>query len=169
MLGFKTLTPVFDGAQDVDIEDALARAWMVLKAGAVNLGISNGDTKIDLDTAKGWVADRGYNGEKVFNDNYSGEAREICLRLWLDDMGIASRDLDQQELDSVVARVTVEKSVPPPTFGKVFLQGAIRSVAIGGQSLWLDDVCILERVDGGIFFDDLEFGNTNAWAHSQGE
>jgi DNA-directed RNA polymerase beta subunit len=26
-LGYRALTPVFDGASDVDIEDALARAW----------------------------------------------------------------------------------------------------------------------------------------------
>ena len=37
VLGFKVLTPVFDGADDTDIEDGLARAWIVQKAGAVEL------------------------------------------------------------------------------------------------------------------------------------
>ena len=32
MLGFKALTPVFDGASDAAIEDALARAWIAQKA-----------------------------------------------------------------------------------------------------------------------------------------
>ncbi|MDO8672509.1 MAG: DNA-directed RNA polymerase subunit beta, partial [Dehalococcoidia bacterium] len=33
-LGFKALTPVFDGATDKDIEDVLARTWLVQKAAA---------------------------------------------------------------------------------------------------------------------------------------
>ena len=34
-LGFRAVTPVFDGADDVSIEDALARAWLAVEAGAV--------------------------------------------------------------------------------------------------------------------------------------
>ena len=34
MLGFKVLTPVFDGATDTEIEDALARAWIAQKSGS---------------------------------------------------------------------------------------------------------------------------------------
>ncbi|MFO8143807.1 MAG: DNA-directed RNA polymerase subunit beta, partial [Dehalococcoidales bacterium] len=40
-LGIKVLTPVFDGADDTAIEDALARAWMARQSGAVE--ISTGD------------------------------------------------------------------------------------------------------------------------------
>ncbi|MFC1906638.1 hypothetical protein ACFLW8_00930 [Chloroflexota bacterium] len=122
MLGHKMLTPVFDGARDTDIEDALARAWMVQKAGAVSLGTSNGDTTVDLEMAKSWVADSGYDGEKVFSEYYPGEAKEVCLRLWLGGMGIASRGMDRRELDEAVTRITLEKNSPPPTFGKLLLR-----------------------------------------------
>ncbi len=32
-LGFRAVTPVFDGADDISIEDALARAWLALRGG----------------------------------------------------------------------------------------------------------------------------------------
>ena len=33
-LGFKVLTPVFDGADEIDIEGSLAREWLVRRANA---------------------------------------------------------------------------------------------------------------------------------------
>jgi hypothetical protein len=42
ILGIKMLTPVFDGANDDDIESGLARAWIVQKAGAVELDPKSG-------------------------------------------------------------------------------------------------------------------------------
>jgi DNA-directed RNA polymerase subunit beta len=46
ILGFKVLTPVFDGATDANIEDELARAWLAQKAGAVNLSPAVENTTI---------------------------------------------------------------------------------------------------------------------------
>ncbi len=40
VLGFRAVTPVFDGADDISIEDALGRAWMAQQAGAITAGIS---------------------------------------------------------------------------------------------------------------------------------
>ncbi|GAI56492.1 unnamed protein product, partial [marine sediment metagenome] len=37
VLGFRAINPVFDGADAVAIEDALARAWIAWEAGAVSL------------------------------------------------------------------------------------------------------------------------------------
>src|SRR5690606_26923716 len=34
-LGYRATTPVFDGAGDTDIDDALARSWMAMESGAV--------------------------------------------------------------------------------------------------------------------------------------
>ncbi|GIT15700.1 MAG: hypothetical protein CM1200mP37_2810 [Chloroflexota bacterium] len=34
-LGFDTVTPVFDGATDLLVEDALAESWLVKASGAV--------------------------------------------------------------------------------------------------------------------------------------
>jgi len=121
ILGFKALTPVFDGANDVAIEDALAKAWLAQKAGAVNLDPDNENAALQLEQAKTWVESHGYDGDKVFGDDHSGEAKEVCLRLWLEDLGIASRELNPQELEQVVAKVSAERYLPPPVIGKVIL------------------------------------------------
>ena len=121
MLGFKVLTPVFDGADDVAIEDSLARAWLAQKAGAVNLDPGNDNPTVHLELAQAWLKSQGYDGDRVFSGDYPGEAKEVCLRLWLEDQGIASRDLNPGELEQVVDRVKTERNLSPPIMGKVTL------------------------------------------------
>jgi DNA-directed RNA polymerase subunit beta len=121
-LGFKVVTPVFDGADDVAIEDALGQAWLAQRAGAVNSDPGNDSHTVQLELAKAWVNSCGYDGDKVFSDAHPGVAREVCRRLWLEELGIASRDLNPQELEELVERVKTERSLPPPTMGKVLLR-----------------------------------------------
>jgi DNA-directed RNA polymerase subunit beta len=121
MLGFKALTPVFDGADDTTIEDALARAWLAQKAGVVNLDPSNENPPMQLEVAKAWVTSHGYDGDKVFSDDCRGEAKEVCLRLWLEDLGIDSRELNPQELEEAVSQVSSERNLSSPIVGKVIL------------------------------------------------
>jgi DNA-directed RNA polymerase subunit beta len=116
------LTPVFDGASDVAIEDALARTWLAHKAAAVDYAPDRKHSSIQLETAKAWVDSHGYDGSRVFNDNYPGEAREVCLRIWLEELGIPSRELSQHELMSSAEKVNLEGKGVPPTFGKVVLR-----------------------------------------------
>ncbi len=122
MLGFKVLTPVFDGADEASIEDALARAWLVQKAGAVSLDPNGENPTVHLEIAKEWLGSSGYNGDRVFNDECLGEAKEVCLRLWLEDQGIAGRTLDSSELEKTAARIARERGVPSPITGKVTLR-----------------------------------------------
>ncbi len=122
MLGFRALTPVFDGANDAAIEDGLARVWLAQKAGAASLAPGKEKATLELEKAKTWVTSQGYDGERAFSDDYAGEARDICLRLWLEELGIVSRDLSQKELEIVVNRVGTEKSLPSPIIGKVMLR-----------------------------------------------
>jgi DNA-directed RNA polymerase subunit beta len=77
---------------------------------------------VQLELAKAWVKSYGYDGDRMFSDDYPGEAKEVCLRLWLEDLGIASRDLNPQELGQAVERVNSEYNLPPPTLGKVILR-----------------------------------------------
>jgi len=121
-LGFRVLTPVFDGATDVAIEDALARAWLAHKASAVNRDPDNKNQTVQLETARAWIKSRGYDGNRVFNDDYPGTAREVCLRLWLEDLGIDSRKLNSAELRQTVEKATREGRHIPPIFGKVTLR-----------------------------------------------
>ena len=121
-LGFRVLTPVFDGASDAEIEDALARAWIAQRAGAVDLDPGNARPNVHLERAKAWLKEQGYSGDRVFGDDYPGEAREVCLRLWLEDLGIASRDLKQEQLRQAVERVKAERNLTSPIVGKVILR-----------------------------------------------
>jgi len=121
LLGFKVLTPVFDGASEADIEDALAKAWLAQKAGAVNLGLSSEDSTVQLELVKTWLESRGYDGDKVFGKDYQGKAKEACLRLWLEDLGIASQGLNQQELEQVVKKTSTERNLVSPVSGKIIL------------------------------------------------
>jgi DNA-directed RNA polymerase subunit beta len=121
-LGVKALTPVFDGASDVAIEDALARVWLAQKANVVSVSPDDGRSSLKLELAKEWVNNKGYDGERVFSDEFKGEAREVCLRLWLEEMGIASRDLSPKELEQTADKVSIDKNLPSPITGKVVLR-----------------------------------------------
>jgi len=121
ILGFRALTPVFDGADDTAIEDALCRAWIVQKAGAVHASPNKDTVDVKLDVAKEWVNSHGYDGEAVFNESEKGKAREIGLRLWLEDLNIASKDFTPEELEKVIEKVNAEGRFSPPTYGKVIL------------------------------------------------
>ncbi len=121
-LGFKALTPVFDGASDREIEDALARAWIAQRAEAIDLAPADDHPSVNLEKAHAWLKGKGYKGDRVFGDGSPGEARDVCLRLWLGEMGIDSRDLDQSQLKEAVNKVRAERNLPPPIVGKVLLR-----------------------------------------------
>jgi len=121
-LGFRVLTPVFDGANDVAIEDALSRAWIAHRAAAIDYSPERKQSSIQLDMAKAWVDSRGYDGDQVYNENYPGKAREICLRIWLEELGIPSRELSPHELMEAVEKANLEGKATPPTFGKVVMR-----------------------------------------------
>jgi DNA-directed RNA polymerase subunit beta len=120
MLGFKVLTPVFDGAIDTNIEDELARVWIAQKAGAVDSG--DGNSTVQLELVKAWLKSHGYEWDRVFNDDCLGEARETCLRLWLEELGVPSQDLNPLELEQAVERISTERNLSPPIFGKIILR-----------------------------------------------
>ncbi len=122
ILGFKSLNPVFNGATDTAIEDALARAWIAQKAGAASFDPDSEGSTYQPEQAKDWVTSKGFDAAKVFDDKYPGEAKNACLRLWLEDLGIPSRDLNSTELEEVASRVSKERSMPAPTIGKVILR-----------------------------------------------
>ena len=121
-MGFKVLTPVFDGASDTEIEDALARTWLVQKTGSITLNLQGGKPSLDLEKAKKWVNEKGFDGEKVFNSALIGEARDVCLRLWLEELGVKSRKLSPIELTETMKEVTVSKNSPSPISGKAILR-----------------------------------------------
>jgi DNA-directed RNA polymerase subunit beta len=122
VLGFKAITPVFDGASDVAIEDALSRLWLAREAGAITIEPDSNRASLKMELAKEWVGNKGYDGDRVFSDDFRGEAREVCLRLWLEGLFIDSRELNLEELEDTADRVAFERNLPSPITGKVLLR-----------------------------------------------
>jgi len=121
VLGIKVMTPVFDGADATAIEDALARAWIAQKSGAVDPDPGNGSNPALIEQAIAWVDSKGYDGSKAFAADQPGKAKEICLRLWLEEHGVHGSKLKPENVDKAVNKITKETSQIPPTLGKVIL------------------------------------------------
>jgi len=86
-LGFRAITPVFDGAKEVEIGAELARAWLV-------------DRGWDIVTqwAWDWLSEMNYDLESLEDDH---EARLLFLANWLGEMGY---DVPRLETDYHYAR-----------------------------------------------------------------
>ena len=118
-LNFRANTPVFDGAKDSAIEDALARAWFAHQAQAIDSGPMEGTPNVDFSKVESWLSERGYEAQRLFSDQYAGEAREACLRLWMtDNAGVDPEGKSFEELQQVALKVHREQRIAPPTFGK---------------------------------------------------
>ncbi len=89
-LGFRALTPVFDGADENEIEAELARAWMIDRAWE-EIG----------QRAWQWLKDTEYMQEELKDD---AEVRLLYISEWLDGRGY---DLERFTFDEVYARRTV--------------------------------------------------------------
>jgi len=122
ILGFRALTPVFDGADEGAIQDALARAWLARRAGAVSLEPEPEKHRFQLDLAKDWLTDRGYDADKVFSNEYPSAAKDACLRIWLEDMGVSARKIKSGDMSSLIEKVMAEKGEPAPIIGKTRLR-----------------------------------------------
>ncbi len=122
VLGMKMLTPVFDGATDADIENGLARAWLVQKAQAVELDPVDDKPKLDMEKAQQWLTDRGYDADKVFDASDLISAKKICLSVWLDEIGISTEGMELAEIDALAKKISSDKTLPSPITGKVILR-----------------------------------------------
>ena len=128
-LGFKAITPVFEGALDTNVEDALAQAWLTSRSGAVEYNNNNGQLskKIDKDYLSNWLEEKGYDftevmGAKTGVDAVSGEAKKACLEIWMtEDVGMDVSDKSIEEIDVEVLRLSREKQISAPTMGKSIL------------------------------------------------
>ena len=119
MLNFRASTPVFDGARDDAIEDALARVWFVQQADAIDTVSSHSGPVIDQGKVESWLDGKGYDGKRMFDQQVIGEAREACLRLWLEEeAGISADRMSIEEMQREALQVHQNDRKAPPTFGK---------------------------------------------------
>jgi len=81
-LGYRAITPVFDGATEEEIEAELARAWIVDQA-----------WKESAATAWEWLKEQEYDPESIQDDD---EVRRLYLEEWL-----GGRDYDTSEINDL--------------------------------------------------------------------
>ena len=118
-LNFRALTPVFDGATDDSIEDSLARLWFAEQSKAIDTGPTDWSPEIDYPVVHEWLREKGYDPARIFNDSLHGEARDACLRLWLEEEAKVKTDgLTSEEMYEQALKVHREQQIAPPTFGK---------------------------------------------------
>jgi DNA-directed RNA polymerase subunit beta len=122
VLGFRALTPVFDGATDLQIEDALGRAWIALQSGAISdtpltVGEREGiGERFIEEPARAWLAERDYDFNRIFSDAPEdiGMARRACLELWL----LSLHEKHERGIQVVVERARERR--PDASFPEVF-------------------------------------------------
>jgi DNA-directed RNA polymerase subunit beta len=132
-MGFRAVSPVFDGGNPTTIEDSLCRLWICEQAGALlprdrdvsgdNGNLDNGvGENVDVEKVHKWLKDKKQNPDDVFDDEKPGEARRIGLELWLESHGSRSaRGKTYQELDAMAEKYLLQKGLAPPTYGKHYL------------------------------------------------
>ncbi len=135
-LGFRAITPVFDGASDGAIQDAMSRAWLVREAGAnIMVPVAKQHaamTGVDAEKVTAYLTSHGYDAEAVMDDSQIGEARRVCLELWLESIG--EKRVKGQDPEKLLARAQ-----------KAFDQGRGAAPIFGKQ--WLVDGRTGERFD----------------------
>ncbi len=98
-LGFRAISPVFDGASEDEIEAELARSWLMDQAwNKTTQSAWDWINELDFDPTQieddnevrrlyleNWLADRGYDAYRLLSDELY--ARQSVLREWLKDQG----------------------------------------------------------------------------------
>jgi DNA-directed RNA polymerase subunit beta len=124
-LGFRVVTPVFDGAHEDSIEDALARAWLVGKANDANPEYRAADGALSRvvirETTKRWLAQQGFDADAVFDDNRPGYAAEVCLKIWLSEIGVDPTGMSRDQLVAAAFEQARIHQLPMPITGKMRL------------------------------------------------
>jgi DNA-directed RNA polymerase subunit beta len=127
-LGFRAVTPVFDGATDDQIEDALARAWIAVRSGAVSNAPDEGISlqtdgfsgeNVDIERMHSWIGEHGYDANRCMDQSQTGYARRVCLEIWIGENEVEGvRDRPIEELEHMADRMATERRLAPPIFGK---------------------------------------------------
>ena len=146
VLGFKVLNPIFDGADALAIEDALARTWIAWKAGAVSLDPGNSTyIAANQEKLRAWLGEHGFDAEEIMDEKYKGVAKRTSLCLWLEELGINAQNLSDGDLEQMAQKIYKERRVYPPTFGKMELRDG-RTGEFFDQAITVGNVYIAKLV-----------------------
>ena len=111
-LGFRALTPVFDGANELEIAAELSRAWLIdqaykditsraweaLRASEISTEDFRDEHDARMTYIGEWLKDKDYDLERVaIDENF---AKRVVLREWLNEKGYVAEDLLSFEDDT---------------------------------------------------------------------
>tara|TARA_B100001142_G_scaffold52824_1_gene50655 strand:- start:12396 stop:16112 length:3717 start_codon:yes stop_codon:yes gene_type:complete len=124
-LGYRAITPVFDGAKDLDIQDQLGLTWLVIQSEAllekqaINDEIGN---NIDIPKLEGYLSELGYDSSSILQKTHQGYFKRIAQEIWLEQRGKKNvRNLNDEELNTKTIEVSKELNEAAPVMGKVRL------------------------------------------------
>ncbi|HEU0073924.1 MAG TPA: DNA-directed RNA polymerase subunit beta [Dehalococcoidia bacterium] len=125
-LGFRAITPVFDGADDISIEDALARAWLAAEADALEPGLSAQTPawgeNLDIPAMEEYLTKNGYEFQKVFDESLQGEAKRASQEIWLKGIGEKfKKTASVEDLEKLAEDIAIRRRLAAPIFGRQLL------------------------------------------------
>ena len=132
-MGFRAISPVFDGGNPKTIEDALCRAWICEQAAALiespnghdagGNGLTNGvGERVNVQKVNKWLESKGHDAAAVFDDSRVGEAARVGLELWLEQQGLRKiKGKEYRELDALAEKMLLERGLAAPIYGKQVL------------------------------------------------
>jgi DNA-directed RNA polymerase subunit beta len=131
-MGFRAISPVFDGGNPKTIEDALCRVWICEQAGALiesrdGHADGNGRTdgigeRVNVEKVNKWLSSKGHDPAGVFDDSRVGEAARVGLELWLEQQGLRKvKGKEYRELDALAEKMLLERGLAAPIYGKQVL------------------------------------------------
>ncbi len=123
-LGFNAETPVFDGAEDSEIENELAKVWIIEQAEAIppTAVLDNDLNSVNIDAIKNYLQERGFDFDDVFVNNTPDAARTACLKIWLEE--VAMRNADNMSVDQMMEEALAlnrDFQLAAPVLGKFTL------------------------------------------------
>tara|TARA_Y100001970_G_scaffold132492_1_gene163478 strand:+ start:33736 stop:37449 length:3714 start_codon:yes stop_codon:yes gene_type:complete len=124
-LGYRAITPVFDGAKDLDIQDQLGLTWIVIQSEALlEQQAANGDigNNIDVPKLENYLTELGYDGSGILTKTHEGHFKRIAQEIWLEQRGKKNvRNLNDDELNTKTIEVSKGLNEAAPVMGKVRL------------------------------------------------
>jgi DNA-directed RNA polymerase subunit beta len=129
-LGFRAVTPVFDGANEIEIEAELARAWLVDYV-----------WRVTGEKAWAWLNEQDYSPESIQDDS---EVRLLYLEQWLGEKGIDIENLrnDETQTRRISAVEWLRENGFPADEMMRFHDVGMGAVAVSDGDRWVINACL---------------------------
>jgi DNA-directed RNA polymerase subunit beta len=124
-LGYRAITPVFDGAKDLDIQDQLGLTWLVIQSEAIAPGNDMNEdigSNIDKEKFENYLSELSYKPSEIISNHAKGVYKRTAQQIWLEQRGKKNvRELNDKDLNIKTIEVSKELNEAAPVMGKVKL------------------------------------------------